>query len=197
MFSVENRVRKQELLSLITQGSTDKSLFDELMTLNTAEEQSKVQRQGLVEGLLKSMAELDVQFSEVHSAFSKDQIEEVAITRGIMRPGSRDVRSSRSSAGNTNPHSRVSRKKGEALITAHGGNGFAATYNRGQTLPYYVPTAFKTLFERSGAMFESELAQKFTEAGKTYFATDEGQKDLAAFINYVKVGKGKQRQGGN
>ena len=85
----------------------------------------------------------------------------------------------------------LSQKTGEVLISASSGYGFAATYNRGQPLPPFVPRTFKALFERAGDAFERELALKFTDAGKAYFATEEGQKELVAFIHFVKTGKRK------
>jgi len=192
MSSTENRARKQELLSTLTLGSTDKGLFDELLRLNEAEEKSKEERQGSVAGLLKSISDLGVQLSEIESAFSNDQISEVALARRIVRPDARGIRSSRAGTSSAVAHSRRSKKTSEALITVASERGFPATYNRGQTLPHFVQKSFKGLFERSGDNFERELAGHFTDAGKSYFVTEAGEKELAKFINFVKTRKANQ-----
>ena len=197
MFTTESRIRRQELLTKLSQGTTDKKLFDELMSLNEMEAQSKAERKGLIDDLLKSMAALAVEFSEVESAFSNEQIADVAVARRIVKPTARGIRSrhtgvaASSSVGIDGARRGLSQKTGEVLISASSGYGFAATYNRGQPLPPFVPRTFKALFERAGDEFERELALKFTEAGKAYFATEEGQKELVAFIHFVKTGKRK------
>jgi len=159
------------------------------MRLNETEAKSKEERQSLVAGLLKSMSELGVQLSEIDSAFSSDQIAEVAIARRIVRPDARGIRSGRVGSGSSGAHSRLPKKTGEVLITVRSERGFPANYNRGQVLPHFVQKSFKALVERSGDNFDRELASHFTDAGKSHFATKAGQKELAKFIDFVKTRK--------
>jgi hypothetical protein len=187
MLTLQKNTRKQELVALITEGSTDKSIFEELMSLNEVEVVVKRARAENIAQLLKSIAELEVQFKEIHSAFSMSQIEEVAISLGLLRAKSTSlgVRSARAIAG------RDARRTGVVLIRVANlsGMGAPATYNQGQAKPRHVPKAFKSLFERSDVLFEAELAKHYTDEGKAYFASAEGQEELAKFVQFVKVGK--------
>ncbi len=187
MLTLQKNTRKQELVALISEGSTDKSIFEELMSLNEVEVVVKRARAENIAQLLKSIAELEVQFTEIHSAFPLNQIEEVAISLGLLRSKSTSlgVRSARAIAV------RDTRRTGVILIRVANlsGMGAPATYNQGQAMPRHVPKAFKSLFERSDGLFDAELAKHFTDEGRAYFAGEEGRKELAKFVNFVKVGK--------
>ena len=187
MLTLQRNTRKQELVALISEGSTDKSIFEELMSLNEVEVVVKRARAESIAQLLKSIAELEVQFKEIHSAFPLNQIEEVAISLGLLRSKSTSlgVRSARATPA------RDTRRTGAVLIRVANlsGMGAPATYNEGQAIPRHVPKAFKSLFERSDVLFEAELAKHFTDEGRAYFASEEGREDLAKFVKFVKVGK--------
>ena len=187
MLTIQKNTRKQQLVALISEGSTDKSIFEELMSLNEVEVVVKRARAENIAQLLKSIVELEVQFQEIHAVFPLNQIEEVAISLGLLRSKSTSlgVRSARAIAV------RDTRRTGVVLIRVANlsGMGAPATYNQGQAMPRHVPKSFKSLFERSGVLFEAELAKHFTDEGKAYFASAEGQVDLAKFVNFVKVGK--------
>lgn len=80
-------------------------------------------------------------------------------------------------------------KAGEVLISIapKGGRGRSATYNKGQAIPQYVPESFKAMSNATKGEFEAELAKHFTEAGKTYFGTDEGKAELQKWVDFVKT----------
>ena len=75
------------------------------------------------------------------------------------------------------------------LIRAKVGKGAGAPskYSRGQKLPPVVPKNFKAL-DVAGALSDN-LAKYYTEEGRIYFATPEGQAELAALENYIRAGK--------
>ncbi|MEL4177778.1 hypothetical protein [Roseateles sp. PN1] len=83
---------------------------------------------------------------------------------------------------------KTSQKTGEVLISvaSASGRGQPAKYNKGQALPQYVPAGFKALYEANKNNFDAKLAEKFTEAGKAYFAA-EGKEELAKFVEFVKT----------
>lgn len=67
------------------------------------------------------------------------------------------------------------------------GAGAPSKYSKGQKFPAYVPKNFKLLDK--GADTASNLAPYFTEEGKSYFATAEGQTELASLVNYIRTGR--------
>jgi len=183
-----DEIRKQELLSLVAKGSTERAIFDELRHLNEAEAKSRLERKAQVDGLVRRIADLGVRLSEIADAFPDDQIRELVLSRGISQRKRRGTGTRRTAA-------HALRKDGEVLIEALNpkGKGNAATYNRGQRLPRRVPMAFKALLDGGDANLGVALAKRFTEAGKAYFSTDQGKQDLAEFTQFVRDGKPASR----
>ncbi len=78
--------------------------------------------------------------------------------------------------------------QGEVLI--HVANGSRpAEYKKGQPQAQYVSGTFKKLYEDNKDKFEEALAPYIQEAGKVYFATEEGKAELARFVEFVKTKK--------
>ena len=67
------------------------------------------------------------------------------------------------------------------------GKGVPARLYLGQTLPRFVPGAFKALFTTAGDNFEAELAKHFTAEGASYYATPQGTMELVRFAQFLKV----------
>lgn len=88
----------------------------------------------------------------------------------------------------------VRQKTGIVLVEVNleGGNGFPSRYCLGQSLPYYVPKGLKVLDD---GRLEANLAQHFTETGKQYFATADGQAELARLVSYIRTRKLKPHYG--
>lgn len=78
--------------------------------------------------------------------------------------------------------------QGEVLI--HIANGSRpAEYKKGQPLAQYVSGTFKKLYEDNKNKFEEALAPYIQEAGKAYFATEEGKAEFTKFVEFVKTKK--------
>lgn len=81
--------------------------------------------------------------------------------------------------------------EGEVLIKIENGSR-PAEYKRGYLAaknPTYVGATFKELFEDKKDGFATAIASHFTEAGRTYFATEEGKAEFAQFVEFVKTKK--------
>lgn len=80
-------------------------------------------------------------------------------------------------------------KTGAVLIEIESlsGRGAGPTYNKGQELAATVGPSWKAMYEANKDNFAVALAAKFSEEGKTYFATEEGKAELAKFIEWVKA----------
>lgn len=167
--SIDIQARKQELLSKLAGGATDKKTYEELMALNLAEEKFKAERQGHVENVIKAIKDLGIEFAEIRSAFRISQLR-------AAKPGKK----------------RVSRRSGEPLIgnlKTAAGKGAASNYHKGQAIPQYVPKAFKELYLANKDSFEEALKPYFTKVGKSYFATKDGRAELDAWVEFVRKGK--------
>lgn len=75
------------------------------------------------------------------------------------------------------------------LIRAKVGKGAGAPskYYRGQKLPPVVPKNFKALDD--GQALSANLAKHYTDEGRVYFATAEGQVELQRLEQYIRTGK--------
>lgn len=83
------------------------------------------------------------------------------------------------------------RFNGEVLIEMATGKA-PAQYRKGflaEKKPQFVSGTFKKLYEDKKDGFAAAIASHFTEAGKTYFATDEGKAEFAQFVDFVKTKK--------
>ena len=162
------QARKNEIIALLSAGSTDENLYKELKEINTKDQKAKNERAGELAGLKKAISELGISITEL---FSLDDIKKVL-------PKSKTTK--RISPKNTS----------EVLISvpSPSGKGLPAKYNKGQDLPQYVPAAFKALFEKAGnePAFIEAIAGHSTEEGKAYFGTDEGKAELLKFVAFVK-----------
>lgn len=78
--------------------------------------------------------------------------------------------------------------QGEVLIHVPNGSR-PAEYKKGQPQAQYVSGTFKKLYEDNKDNFEEALAPYIQEAGKVYFATEEGKAELARFVEFVKTKK--------
>ena len=184
MLKAEQIPRRQDILTEIANGSTDAKLFKELQDLHTKEAKMKEERAGEIAGLKKSIEDLNIQFSEIHSLFPIEQIKTVATALGLISEPTAKGKGKGKAKGQG-----VSKKTGDILIqiASPSGRGQPAKYNKGQDLPQYVSASFKTLFEAHKQNFEAELAKHFTDEGKAYFATEEGKAELAKLVDYVKT----------
>jgi len=165
-----NHARKQQLLAEIASGTTNQKVYDELMKLNQEEEKSLKERQNKIDGVIKMIKELGIQFSEIRSAFSAAELRGT----GVSRRGGK----------------RTSQRGGDVLIAdvkTASGKGAGSNYHKGQKIPQYVPKAFKELLAANKSNFEAALKEYFTDAGKAYFATKDGKAELEAFVSFVKT----------
>lgn len=169
--------RKQQLLAEIANGTTNPKVYDELMKLNQEEEKSLKERQSKVDGVIKLIQDLGIQFAEIRSAFSAAEL--------------------RGAAPRARGGKRASRRGGDILIAdvkTASGKGAGSNYHQGQKIPQYVPKAFKELLAANKSGFEAALKEYYTDAGKSYFATKDGKEELARWIDFVKTKPVNPRQ---
>ena len=74
-------------------------------------------------------------------------------------------------------------------IKLNQGAGAPVRYKKGQTLGPFVNKTYKAL--NSGRGLKANLANYFTDEGKTYFATPEGDAELGELIKFIQTGKAK------
>jgi hypothetical protein len=190
MINSSDQSRKDELLALIKLGSVEQAVFDELFRINAAEASQMKARQDAISGVLNSISTLKVGFKEIHTAFSVAEIQDVAISLGLIKRNSRGVRPER--AGVT-----MTKRTGAVLIRVTNASGFGApaTFHKAQPKQKFVAKAFKALYEANPSTFALDLPKYFTPEGEAYFSTPEGQSELSQFVEFVKNGRQLPQQG--
>ncbi len=185
MFSDADRERIAALLRELAAGSVDEGLYAELRQLNAAQASAKAKRAGEIAKIVQTIVSLGVDIEDISSAFPDSRLREWATERGLGggRRVARGIRSAKATKTTT--------KSGELLLEVmhSSGKGIPARLYKGQRLPPFVPSAFKTLFNSAGANFEKELAKHFTPEGTSFFASPEGKPELARFLRFVEKRK--------
>ena len=187
MLSSADLERKAAILQALASGAVDESLFAELRQLNTAQAQRKAERDAAVSKLAQTIAELDISLQELVSLYPEKAVRDWVLAHyPAAAPSSyRAVKVAGLARG-----PRTSKSGTVLLEVANAaGKGLPARFYRGQTLPPFVPAAFKALLHTAGTGFEEKLAEHYTVEGKAYFGTPEGALDLARFVRFVKVRK--------
>lgn len=183
----DNERRLRELSNKAIEGDMTDEEFAELAQLSKAKQKLREDRVAMIAGLRETVQSQGITIRELFT--------DAEIAAAVPRSGSLGRRVVRAKpARSPSPAATwVRQKTGVALLEVdlEGSNGFPSRYCMGQILPYYVPKGLKLLDD---GQLESNLARHFTETGKQYFATPEGQAELARLVSYIRSHKLKPRR---
>lgn len=128
----------------------------------------------------------------VTDLFSADEIAYAAVTTGQVT----DFLKAKARGATSPLPKRMGRPVGEWVRQKTGlvlvevklpGSGLPCRYCKGESLSKaYVAKGFKSLGD---GRVDENLARHYTEAGREYFATPEGQAELARLVHFIKVRK--------
>lgn len=179
---------KEEILDLLTKGSVDAALFEELKKINEGEAKKKDEKKGTVTKLVAEMEKYGITFVDLKEAGAQvSDIDKLFDANTIkLAAGSGATKSPKAKKAESDGTPKESKK----LMIALPSNGKRpAGYGKGDTLGTYTKPAFKELFTQHGDKFESVMEGHRTEEGKVYYATPEGKKEWAALIEHIKTKK--------
>ena len=184
---------KEELLTLIQDGSVDPAVFSALQALNKGEASKKEEKKNAVKKLVEEMnthgiTMLDLkaggaQFPDLDKMFDAETIKLVAAPYFAGVKGT----SAKKTEGDDTPKDK---KPSKLLMIALPANGKRpAGYGKGDPANFssYTKPAFKDLFIQHGEKFESVMEGYKTSEGKEFYATEEGKKEWAAILLNIKT----------
>lgn len=177
--TTESQERFKFLQSRLASFEISETEQQELNGLVTTAQKLSLERDSVLARIKADVAQYHIGLLEI---FSTTEARKAASPETQSAPGARKGKKTKLSVGST-------KKTGLVLIQVklNKGAGAPSKYSKGQKFPPYVPKNFKLLDK--GADTASSLAPYFTEDGKRYFATAEGQAELAAFVNYIRTGR--------
>ena len=196
MFNEEARL--QELSLKAQAGEMSDEEFTELGQLSRAKKAHRDARAARIAELRQALLADRIGLADL---YSRDEIMAAALA------GSADSAQAGSPLRRTRPlvppkpklnpsdaptHSR--RKSGLVLVevTAPGGRGAPCRFCKGESLAKpYVAKGFKALDD---GQLEANLARYTTDAGREYFATVEGQAELARLVRFIQRRKVNPRR---
>lgn len=166
--------RLLELLELARAGQISDEEFEELEMLTKAKRQAIENRRSLIRNV---RANLDAENIGINDLFKMEEILAAANALSENSVGTRDEPSS----------SKQFTRTGSVLLEVKipGGRGSPCKYCLGQDLPRAVPKSLKGLDDGN---LEANLTKRFTDAGKTYFITEQGKEELARLIEFIRAG---------
>lgn len=182
---------KEDLLTLIKDGSVDPSVFAELQALNKGEASKKEEKSKAVKKLVEEMnahgiTMLDLkaggaQVPDLDKMFDLETIKLVAAPH-FAKAGTSTTKPKAATSGEP--------KESKKLMISLPANGKRpAGYGKGDTLGTYTKPAFKELFTQHGDKFESVMEGFKTPEGKEFYATEEGKEEWTALIEHIKTKK--------
>lgn len=177
--TTESQERFKFLQSRLASFEISEAEQHELNGLVTTAQKLSLERDTVLLRIKAEVAQYHIGALEVFSATDLRKI-----TAGDTPPlaGAKKGKKSKATTPST-------KKTGAVLIQVklNKGAGAPSKYSKGQKFPAYVPKNFKLL--DNGADLATNLAPYFTADGKGYFATPEGQAELAALVNYIRTGR--------
>ncbi len=177
--TAESQERFKFLQSRLASFEISEAEQQELNALVTTAQKLSLERESVLARIKAEIAQYHIALLEV---FSIAEARKASSPDGLPAAGAKKGRKTKGAGGST-------KKSGLVLIQVklNKGAGAPSKYSKGQKFPAYVPKNFKLLDK--GADTASHLAPYFTEEGKRYFATAEGQAELATLVNYIRTGR--------
>lgn len=177
--TTESQERFKFLQSRLASFEIGETEQQELNGLVTTAQKLSLERESVLSRIKSEIAHYHIGLLEI---FSATEARKASAPETHASAGAKKSKKTKAASGST-------KKTGLVLIQVklNKGAGAPSKYSKGQKFPAYVPKNFKLLDK--GADTASNLAPYFTEDGKTYFASAEGQAELAAFVNYIRTGR--------
>lgn len=187
MIDTEARLRELSLKAI--EGAMSDEEFAELAQLSRAKQKARQARVALIAGLKESLQSQGIAINELFSAAEIS----AAMAKPAGSPARRAVAAKPKGAGGGSG-TWVRQKQGLVLveISQPGLRGLPSRYCKGQSMSYYVSKAFKDLDD---GQLEANLDRYTTDAGKEYFATDEGRAERAQLLDSIRTKKVKPARG--
>lgn len=181
MIDTEARLRELSLKAI--EGAMSDEEFAELAQLSRAKKKARQDRAALIAGLKESLQSQGITINELFSA-AEISAAATQVTTSVAR---RAVKPKTAGGGSGNW---VRQKQGLVLveISKPGMRGLPSRYCKGQNTGYYVPKTFKDLDD---GQLEANLDRYTTDAGKEYFATDEGRAERSQLLDSIRTKKVK------
>lgn len=174
MITPEQEVELQEIAARMVAGTASPEEQATFLKLSELKKKAVAERADKIEKFVLAIQQHGVHFNELAEAFDKEQIAGWAQANGLMK------------------HEAATRKprttnKEPALIQFELVNGgkFPAAYRlnqRGQ-----LNEKFVTLYLENPDKYEKALRVYFTEEGRKFFATKDGETHLASLIKKIKA----------
>ena len=187
---LDNEARLRELSHKAIEGAMSDEEFAELAQLSRAKQKARQDRVALIAGLKDNLQSQGITISEL---FSATEIS-AAVAQLTGSPARRAATARPKNVGGSGSGTWVRQKQGLVLveISKPGMRGLPSRYCKGQRMGYYVPKTFKDLDD---GQLEANLDRYTTEAGKQYFATDEGSAERAQLLDSIRTRKVKPPRG--
>ncbi|HVI41717.1 MAG TPA: hypothetical protein VM577_13780 [Anaerovoracaceae bacterium] len=209
----DKQAQYDELLARF--ADLDEKEAEALMKLKKELQTNKGKRAGDVEKVKKQLTELNISLEEIYGEtltdviaaqgltvsrlFSDDLIREYATTAlGMGKKAAKDAAKADGEPTQRAPATERPSAKNPVLLaqSTEGGRGRGFSYHQGRVFEQATGTV-KTPFVYADKQFPkallmnghtaSSLMKIATEEGKTYFATEEGKKELEAILAVVKT----------
>lgn len=195
---LKDDARLRHLGSLALAGELSESELNELARLSLAK---KAHREARVARIAELRAVLTAEGINPTDLYSTHEMTQALKTAGVSTgPGdggpirTRPAAPTRSEKATNGRPDYSRRKSGLVLVEALtlGGRGSPCRYCQGESLAKpYVAKAFKALDD---GQLETNLARHYTEAGRAYFATADGQAELARLLRFIQTRKVNPRR---
>ena len=174
MITPEQEVELQEIAARMVAGTASPEEQATLLKLSDLKKKTVAERADKIEKFVLAIKEHRVHFNELAEAFDKEQIAAWAQANGLMKP----------EAATRKPRTT---NKEPALIQFElvTGGKFPAAYRLNQQ--GQLNEKFVTLYLENPDKYEKALRVYFTEEGKKFFATKDGETHLASLIKKIKA----------
>lgn len=172
------------LTDKILDGSISDEEFKTLGTLIKAKKKATEDRAAAITAAKLNLSTLGI---KIHDIYSRDEII-LAAAVYVEKSTRKSVETKR---GSILAKSTGKASAGPVLIQykAPGARGRPVEWKKGQSKPAFVAKGFADLGKLPNV--EQAFAEHFTKEGKTWFATEEGKKELADVVAFAKTGKVK------
>lgn len=182
MFTNEQKARKQEIIYILSQGSIDTDLIQELTELNAIEKQAEIEREGEIVETIKAVKELGITFTEIQKEvnFPASEIINYLTVNGFMKGRL---------MGNRSPNKAHS---GIHLFNIRQPNSIGAptkVYSEnGKIIFPKWGDRMNWLKTQNDVYSTLKDMQMNTDEARTLLTSDEGEAELQRFVTWVENG---------
>lgn len=181
---------KEDILKLLSDGSTDENLFAQLKALNVAAEKAKQARKTAVVKLVENIESHEITLSELveANAFTKEDL--LSEAKAYFPQFGKAAKSSSSSTTKTNKVDRIAKATGEALIkiVVPNAKGPRTSIRKDSEKPTIFGAGFQHLKSMSGNLKENFLSFAVYPEALAWMKDAVQEEWLNSWVGYVSRG---------